>query len=345
MSPVVTRIPPEEGLELLREGELVELGRRAHEVRLEIADPQTVTYVVDRNINYSNVCTADCDFCAFYRKKNDPGAYVLDDGELSAKLQELVDVGGTTVLLQGGLSPTLPFSYYIDLVRKIKEEYGLYVHGFSAPEIAAFHRLFKRPVRDILIDLQAAGLDGIPGGGAEILHDEVRGAITRGKCNTAQWLEVMETAHGLGMATTATMMFGHVETCEHRIAHLEAIRQLQDRTGGFTAFICWTFQPYNTRMSHILPAGGHAYLRQLAVSRLYLDNFPHVQASFVTQGMKVGQLSLFWGADDMGGTMLEENVVKSAGTSVTTNERQLRRIIEDAGFRPQKRTTRYEWIP
>ncbi len=329
---------------LLQEGDLLDLGRRAHEARLDIADPDTVTYVVDRNVNYSNVCTAECQFCAFARTEGVPGAYVLPEDELHRKLQELKDVGGTTVLLQGGLSPTLPFTYYTDLVSTIKHRFGLYVHGFSAPEIIAFHRLFKRPIQAILSDLHAAGLDGIPGGGAEILHDDVRDAISRGKCNTAEWLEVMETAHNLGMPTTATMMFGHVETFEHRIAHLEALRQLQDRTGGFTAFICWTFQPNNTQMSHLLPAGGQAYLRQLAVSRLYLDNFPHVQASLVTQGLKVGQLSLAWGADDMGGTMMEENVVKSAGTSCTTNEAQIRHAIEDAGFRPQKRTTQYEWI-
>lgn len=344
MPAIQTRLSPEEGVELLQKGDLLELGQRAHEARLEIADPEVATYVVDRNINYTNVCTADCDFCAFYRKKNDSDAYVLPDDAIFQKLQELKDVGGTTVLLQGGLSPTLPFTYYTELLRKIKERFGIHIHGFSAPEIVAFHRLFKRPVRDILLDLKAAGLDSIPGGGAEILHDEVRDAITRGKCNTTQWLEVMEIAHEIGLPSTATMMFGHIETYEHRIAHLEALRQLQDRTMGFTAFICWTFQPYNTRMDTIIPAGGHAYLRQLAVSRLYLDNFPHVQASLITQGMKVGQLSLFWGADDMGGTMMEENVVKSAGTSCTTNERQIVKMIRDAGFRPQKRTTRYEWI-
>ncbi len=344
MSSVVNRISPDEAVELFQNSDLIELGRRAHEARLEIADPNVVTYVVDRNVNYSNVCTADCDFCNFYRKKNDEDAYVLPDEEIFQKLKELKAVGGTTVLLQGGLSPTLPFSYYTNLLTKIKENYGLHIHGFSSPEIIAFHRLFKRPIRDILVDLQAAGLDSIPGGGAEILHDDVRKSITRGKCSTSEWLEVMETAHGLGMPTTATMMFGHVETYEHRIAHLEALRQLQDRTGGFTAFICWTFQPNNTRMSEIISAGGHAYLRQLAVSRLYLDNFPHIQASLITQGPKVGQLSMLWGADDMGGTMMEENVVKSAGTSCVTNERQIVKMIKDAGFRPQKRTTRYEWI-
>ncbi|MFH1743399.1 MAG: cyclic dehypoxanthinyl futalosine synthase, partial [bacterium] len=339
-----TRISPDEALSLLRRNDLLDLGQRAHETRLRIADPEVVTYVVDRNVNCTNVCSSRCEFCAFYREPEHPEAFVLSDEEIFVKLQELVDVGGTTVLLQGGLHPGLEFSYYTRLLSMMKERFSLHLHAFSPPEIIAMRNLYHRPIRDILLDLQSAGLDSIPGGGAEILADAVRNKISPNKCSADEWIAVMEEAHRIGLPTTATMMFGHVETYEDRIEHLLRLRDLQDRTGGFTAFICWTFQPRNTRLENTMPMGGHEYLKTLAVSRIFLDNFPHVQASVITQKEEVGQVALFFGADDMGGTTIEENVVRLAGTSHCATEQRLRELIEDAGFRPRKRNTRYERI-
>ena len=313
-------------------------------MRLRIADPDVVTYVVDRNVNYSNICSAQCGFCAFYREPDHPEAFVLSDEEVFSKLRDLVDVGGTTVLLQGGLHPGLEFSFYTHLLSVIKERFDIQLHAFSPPEIIGMSRLYHRPIRDILLDLQSAGLDSIPGGGAEILADRVRKRISPKKCSADEWIQVMEEAHRIGLPTTATMMFGHVETYEDRVEHLVRLRDLQDRTDGFTAFICWTFQPMNTRLDNLLPAGGHEYLRTLSIARIFLDNFPHVQASVITQKEEVGQVALFFGADDMGGTTMEENVVRLAGTSHCAGEQRLRELIEDAGFRPQKRTTCYEWI-
>ena len=339
-----TRLSPEEALRLFHENDLLDIGRRAHEKRLQTADPGVVTYVVDRNVNYSNVCSAQCDFCAFYREAGHPEAFVLSDEELLTKVRELVDVGGTTVLLQGGLHPELPFSYYTRLLSILKGRFEIHLHAFSPPEIIGLSRLYDRAVRDILLDLRSAGLDSIPGGGAEILSETVRQRISPRKCTADEWIRVMEEAHRIGLPTTATMMFGHVETYGDRVEHLVRLRELQDRTGGFTAFICWTFQPLNTRLDHLMPAGGHEYLKTLAISRIFLDNFPHVQASVITQKEEVGQIALFFGADDMGGTTMEENVVRLAGTSHCASEQRLRELIEDAGFRPQKRNTRYKWI-
>jgi cyclic dehypoxanthinyl futalosine synthase len=339
-----TRLSPEEALRLFRENDLPSLGRRAHEMRLAVADPHVVTYVVDRNVNYSNVCSAQCDFCAFYRPPGNAETFVLSNEELLAKVQELVDVGGTTVLLQGGLHPSLPFSYYTRLLSLLKERFDIHLHAFSPPEIIGMNRLYCRSVRDILLDLRSAGLDSVPGGGAEILSDRVRRRISPRKCTADEWILVMEEAHRMGLPTTATMMFGHIETYEDRVEHLVRLRDLQDRTGGFTAFICWTFQPLNTRLQDIMPAGGHEYLKTLAVSRVFLDNFPHVQASVITQKEEVGQIALFFGADDMGGTTIEENVVRLAGTSHCASEQRLRELIEDAGFRPQKRNTLYQKV-
>lgn len=333
-----------EAVEWLRSDDLAGLGEKAHQARLAQADPRVVTYVVDRNINYSNVCAATCEFCAFYRKPGDAGGYVLPLDELFQKIEELVNAGGTQVLLQGGLHPHLPLDFYCDLLNQIKRRFPIDLHAFSAPEIFFFSKKFKMSIPDVLATLQQAGLDTIPGGGAEILSDRVRKAITKGKCLTRDWLAVHEEAHKLGMRTTATMMFGHIETLEERIGHLEHIRSLQDRTGGFTAFIPWTFQAPHTDMADVPESGAVDYLKTLAVSRLYLDNIPNLQASFITQGKQVGQMALFFGANDMGGTMMEENVVAATGVHNCSNENEVRKLVEDAGFVPRKRNTLYQFL-
>lgn len=333
-----------EAVEWLRSDDLAGLGEKAHQARLAQADPRVVTYVVDRNINYSNVCAATCEFCAFYRKPGDAGGYVLPLDELFQKIEELVNAGGTQVLLQGGLHPQLPLDFYCDLLNQIKRRFPIDLHAFSAPEIFFFSKKFKMSIPDVLATLQQAGLDTIPGGGAEILSDRVRKAITKGKCLTRDWLAVHEEAHKLGMRTTATMMFGHIETLEERIGHLEHIRSLQDRTGGFTAFIPWTFQAPHTDMADVPESGAVDYLKTLAVSRLYLDNIPNLQASFITQGKQVGQMALFFGANDMGGTMMEENVVAATGVHNCSNENEVRKLVEDAGFVPRKRNTLYQFL-
>lgn len=338
------RMTCEEAADLFRSGDLIELGERAHEQRMAKANPDAVSYVINRNINYTNVCAAVCDFCAFYRPIKDDEAYVLPDGEIFQKIDELHKAGGTEVLLQGGMHPRLKLDYYCGLLTRIKERFPIHLHAFSAPEIHVFSKINKMPVRDILAGLQAAGLDTIPGGGAEILSDRVRKEITRGKCNTAEWLRVHEEAHKLGMRTSATMMFGHVETIEERVEHLNHIRELQDRTGGFTAFISWTFQSPNTAMEHVEEAGAVEYLRTAAISRLFLDNVVNHQASFITQGKQVGQMALYFGANDMGGTMMEENVVAATGARHCSNEKEVRKLIEDAGFTPRKRNTVYEYL-
>jgi cyclic dehypoxanthinyl futalosine synthase len=338
-----SRLSCDEAVELFKVEDINELGERAHEMRLERHDPTVVTYVVDRNINYTNICAASCDFCAFYRKIKDPDAYVLPDEEILQKIQELVDTGGTQVLLQGGLHPKLPLSYYTNLLQQIKERFpSVDIHGFSAPEIVLFTKLTRMPVANVLRELQAAGLNSIPGGGAEILSDRVRKAITRGKCMTREWLHVHEEAHKLGMRTTATMMFGHIETIAERVEHFNHIRELQDRTGGFTAFIPWTFQASHTDMEEVPEAGAVDYLRTLAIARIFLDNVPNLQSSFITQGKHVGQIALFYGANDMGGTMMEENVVAQTGISNCSNEKEVCKIVEDAGFIPRKRNTLYQ---
>ncbi len=338
-----TRLTPQAALELFQE-DLMSLGERAHQMRLQTTDPLSVTYVVDRNINYSNICSAHCDFCAFYRNLKDTEGYVLPNEEIYRKIDELIQTGGTQVLLQGGLHPKLPLSYYCELLQGIKQRFEIDLHAFSAPEIFHFTKVTKMPIAHLLSQLQEAGLDTIPGGGAEILSDRVRKKITRGKCLTHEWLAVHDEAHRLGMRTTATMMFGHIETLDERIEHLEHIRSLQDRTGGFTAFIPWTFQGHNTQMEEVPEVGSVEYLKTLAISRLYLDNVPNLQASFITQGKHVGQMSLFFGANDMGGTMMEENVVAATGSHHCSNENEVRKIIEDAGFSPRKRNTLYQYL-
>lgn len=339
------RITPEDAVELFHSDDLMSLGERAHDMRMQIADPTVVTYVVDRNINYSNACAATCYFCAFYRKWDHEEAYTLPIDEILEKIQEMVDVGGTQALMQGGLHPKLPFSYYTDLLRAIRERFPhIDLHSFSAPEIYFFSKKYKMPVHEVIRQLRDAGLSSIPGGGAEILSDRVRKEITKGKCMTHEWLAVHEEAHKLGMRTTATMMFGHIETLEERVEHLNHLRDLQDRTGGFTAFIPWTFQASNTDMEHVPEAGAVEYLKTLAISRIFLDNVPNIQSSFITQGKQVGQMGLFFGANDMGGAMLEENVVAATGIHNCSNEKELQKLITDAGFTPKKRNTQYQLL-
>lgn len=340
------RIGREEALALFHSHDLFALAERAQQVRFAHNPKRIVTYNVNRNINYTNVCDAGCKFCAFYRREGDKDAYTLEEQDFIQKIEELVSVGGTEVLLQGGHHPELRLAYYEDLLRFLTERFpGVTVHGFSPPEIVHLaERVEKKSIRDILEALKAAGLRSMPGGGAEILVDSVRRKMAAAKCTAGQWLEVMETAHALGIGTTATMMFGHIESLQDRVEHLERLRALQDRTGGFRAFIAWTFQDKNCLWEgRVKPSkGSFDYLRTLALSRIFLDNFPHVQASYVTQSLKIGQVALHFGADDLGGTMLEENVVRMAGANYChTNEQELRVLIQEAGFAPQKRDTFY----
>jgi cyclic dehypoxanthinyl futalosine synthase len=335
-----TRLEREEGLTLLRDGELLELGALADAVRWRKHPVPVVTYIIDRNINYTNVCTAQCAFCAFYRDLHSDEGYLLSKQELALKIEETLALGGRQILLQGGLHPDLGIEYYEGLFRWIKESFPIWIHGLSPAEVQHIARVSKLGLEQVLRRLMAAGLDSIPGGGAEILSDRVRRVIGIAKGSTAEWLEVMETAHRLGMKTTATMMFGHVETLEERIEHLLRLRELQDRTGGFTAFIGWTFQPQNTALAGD-ELTSFQYLRTLAVSRVMLDNFPSVQASWVTQGPKIGQVSLRFGANDFGSLMIEENVVSAAGSHFRLTEAELARAIQDAGFVPKRRSMDY----
>jgi cyclic dehypoxanthinyl futalosine synthase len=337
------RISREEGVALLRDADLIELGGLADAVRWRLHPEPTVTYIIDRNINYTNVCSAQCAFCAFYRDLPSREGYVLTKAELAQKIEETLSLGGRQILLQGGLHPDLGIEYYEELFRWIKATYPIWIHGLSPAEIKHIERVSSLTTEDVLKRLVAAGLDSIPGGGAEVLSDRVRSVIGIAKGSTGDWLQVMETAHRLGMKTTATMMFGHVETLEERIDHLLHLRDLQDRTGGFTAFIAWTFQPANTAIGGD-EVTSFQYLRTLAVARVVLDNFPNVQASWVTQGGKIGQVSLRFGANDFGSLMIEENVVSAAGAHFRLTEAEIARSILDAGFVPKRRTMRYEIV-
>ncbi len=332
-----------EGLALLKSKELILIGLAANAVRKKLHPEPVVTFVIDRNINYTNVCRTKCRFCAFYRSEDDPEAYVLSYEEIFDKVRETIDCGGTQILMQGGLHPGLPFTYYLDMLKAIKERFDIHIHSFSPPEIVHFSRISGLPVRGVLQRLQEAGLDSIPGGGAEILDDRVRKYISPHKISWKEWMDVMTTAHELGMKTTVTMMFGSVETLEERVMHLIRIREAQDRTGGFRAFIPWSYQPANTELGGET-ATGVDYLKTLAVSRLMLDNVPNVQASWVTQGAKLAQVSLSFGANDFGGTMLEENVVRAAGVSYRVPMDEIIRSIKDAGYQPAQRNTGYEII-
>ena len=339
------RLTPDEGLALLESRDLTALGAAADAVARRLHPEPYRTYNIDRNVNYTNVCSAVCDFCAFYRTPKSPEGYVLDRETIFRKIEETIALGGDQVLLQGGMNPELPLEWYEDLLRAIRERFPkVNLHAFSPPEIYALHKLVKLPVRTVLERLKAAGLGSLPGGGAEILVDRVRREITRGKVMSDDWLDVCRQWHLLGGKGSATMMFGHVETLAERIEHLERIRRLQDETRGFTAFICWTFQPENTDLAHLPKAGAFEYLKTQAVARLYLDNVPNIQSSWVTQGLKIGQLALTFGANDMGSLMIEENVVASAGTVHHLNLAEIRGAISELGFQPRQRNVFYELI-
>jgi len=339
------RLSPDDGLALLRDGDLLSLGAAADAVCRRLHPEPYRTFNIDRNINYTNVCAAVCDFCAFYRKVGDSEAYVLDRDALLQKVRETVELGGDQILMQGGLHPDLPFDWYEDLLRDIKSHFpGVNVHGFSPPEIHFFHKKFRMPLREVLQRLKDAGLGSLPGGGGEILADRVRKEITRGKVLSDDWINVHRAWHELGGRSTATMMFGHVETLEERVEHFQRVRDLQDETGGLTAFISWTFQPDHTEMKDVPAAGAFEYLRNQAVSRLYLDNVPNIQSSWVTQGPKIGQLALYFGANDMGSLMIEENVVAAAGTVHHLSLEQIKRAIRDSGYVPRQRNVFYEYI-
>jgi cyclic dehypoxanthinyl futalosine synthase len=337
------RVDRDEAIALLRDGDFLELGMLADVVRWRKHPDPVVTYIIDRNINYTNVCTAQCAFCAFYRDLPSKEGYLLGKAELTRKIDETMALGGRQILLQGGLHPDLGIEYYEELFGWMKATFPIWIHGLSPAEVQHIARVSNLSLEQTLRRLMDAGLDSIPGGGAEILSDRVRKVIGIAKGSTAEWLEVMETAHGLGMKTTATMMFGHVETLEERVEHLLHLRDLQDRTGGFTAFIAWTFQPENTALAGD-ELTSFQYLRTLAVSRIVLDNFPNVQASWVTQGSKIGQVSLRFGANDFGSLMIEENVVSAAGSHFRLTEAEMARAIQEAGFAPKRRTMSYDIV-
>jgi cyclic dehypoxanthinyl futalosine synthase len=337
------RIDASEALQLLREADLLTLGDLASKRRHQMHPASAVTFVVDRNINYTNICTSGCRFCAFFKPPGDPEGYVISKQELSDKIQETIDLGGTQILLQGGMNPDLKLDDYLEMLSWIKQHFDIHIHGFSPPEIHALAEQSSLPLETVLKQLMEAGLGSIPGGGAEILVDKIRHRVSPNKCNTEQWLQVMRTAHGLGLKSTATMMFGHLETEGDIIAHMLKIRMLQDETGGFTAFIPWTFQPKNTRID-VTPKTSVEYLRVLALSRLVIDNIPNIQGSWVTQGEKIVQVALFFGANDIGSTMIEENVVAAAGVTFRLPQERMIRLIRDAGFQPVQRDCFYNTI-
>ena len=361
------RITKKEGLKIFKDADLLELGQRSDDMRKKLHPENIVTFIIDRNINYTNICINRCRFCAFWKDEGDPEAYLLSKNELFKKIEETINLGGTQILIQGGLHPNLDLSYYINLLHEIKSRFDINIHGFSPPEICYIADRSHLTIRETLTLLKEAGLDSIPGGGAEILSDRVREVISPKKIKSGRWLKVMEEAHRLGMRTTATMMFGSIEKAEDIIEHLDAVRSLQDKTNGFTAFIPWSFQPGNTELSRKLsvfshqskkrlstfdsrlltinyPATAVEYLKVLALSRLYLDNIENIQASWVTQGLKLAQVALRFGANDFGSTMIEENVVASTGVSYRVSKEDIIKTIKDAGFIPAQRDTYYTII-
>lgn len=338
------RLTREDATALYGEADLHTLASLANAVRFRLHPDPIVTYVGDRNINYSNVCVCGCRFCAFYRSPDHPEAYLISREELTRKIDETIRLGGTQILLQGGHHPDLPFEWYEDLLRFMRSNWpNLHIHAFSPPEIWFWSKKYGLSVREILSRLIAAGLDSVPGGGAEVLRDDARSRVSPNKCAAGQWLDVMAEAHALGLKTTATMMFGHEEEPEARLDHLLAVRDLQDKTGGFTAFIPWTFQPGNTAIKRE-PLPAPAYLRLLAVARLVLDNVPNIQASWVTMGPDVAQLALYYGANDFGSLMIEENVVAAAGVSYKMSREDINKTIEAAGFTPRQRLMNYSLV-
>ncbi len=336
-------ISQQEALDLFNSDDLVGIGMAANEVRRKKTDPRIATYQIDRNINYTNFCTEYCSFCAFYRPMGSKEGYILTFEQICAKIDEMLELGGTGILLQGGLNPDLKLDYYENLLRSLKQKYPrVHLHCFSAPEIICIAEISGLSIRDTIARLRDAGLGSIPGGGAEILDDEIRARISRLKCTANEWEEVHRSAHSLGLRTTATMMFGCGENFQHRVNHFERVRRLQEETGGFTAFIPWIFAPENTPLGKKVPeATAVDYLKTLAISRLYLDNIDHIQSSWLTPGIKICQIGLQFGADDVGSILIEENVVYAAGVRNRTNESELRRIISDAGYIPAQRDTLY----
>jgi cyclic dehypoxanthinyl futalosine synthase len=337
------RISDDDYRTLEQSADLHTVGFLADMVRRQKHAEKNVTYVIDRNINYTDICVSACKFCAFYKGPEDGSGYLLSFEEIGQKIKETQDLGGTQILLQGGLHPDLPLEYYEKMVRYMKDT-GIHVHGFSPPEIHHFAQISGLSLTEVIQRLIDAGLGSIPGGGAEILSDRVRQLTAPRKCTADEWLKVMTTAHSLGLKTTATMMFGHLETKEERLEHLRRIRTAQDETHGFTAFIPWPFQPDNTLYADLEKTSAFEYLKTLALTRIYLDNFDNIQASWVTQGPKVAQLSLSFGANDFGSTMIEENVVAAAGVSFRLTEQEIRRLVTDAGFIPRQRLMDYTLV-
>jgi cyclic dehypoxanthinyl futalosine synthase len=343
----VSRLSVDEALDLIKNGDLRELGEMASAKKLELHPNKITTFIVDRNINYTNTCWVDCKFCAFYKHVNEEDAYLLSFDEIDRKIDELIAIGGTQILFQGGVHPKLKIQWYEELVSHIATKYpNIDIHGFSAVEIDYIARVSKISISEVLLRLKNAGLYSIPGAGAEILSDRVRDIISPKKCSSSTWLEVHKEAHKIGLKSTATMMFGTVESDEEIVEHLDKIRTLQDETGGFRAFILWSFQSANTKLiaeyPHIKKQSPNRYLRLLAVSRLFLDNFKNIQSSWVTQGSYIGQLALKFGANDLGSTMMEENVVKAAGASYRMSQAQMIELIKDIGEFPAKRNTNYD---
>jgi cyclic dehypoxanthinyl futalosine synthase len=332
-------------LELYENAPLLELGQRADAERWRHHPANSVTYIIDRNINYTNVCVADCKFCAFYRRPKDGEGYVLSFEQIGAKIDECRAIGGVQILLQGGHNPYIPFDWYLELMRYIKANHPIHIHGFSPSEVVFFSERFRIPMPEVVRRLREAGLDSIPGGGGEILVDEVRQRVAKKKAQTEEWLGVQEEAHRQGMKTSVTMMYGLGESNADRIEHLFRIRDVQERTGGFTAFICWPLQPEGTEMADSPRTDAVTYLRTLAMGRIICHNIPNLQSSWVTMGHKVGQVALRFGANDYGSLMMEENVVSSAGTTYRTTIAEMERVIRDAGYAPRRRRQDYSLLP
>jgi cyclic dehypoxanthinyl futalosine synthase len=332
-------------LDFYQRAPLLELGAEADRVRERLHPGDIVTYIVDRNINYTNVCVADCGFCAFYRRPKDSEGWTLSYEQIGAKIDEAKALGGVQILMQGGHNPYIPFEWYLDLLRYIKRNHPIHVHGFSPSEVDFWSKLYRMDARDVIRELQKAGLDSIPGGGGEILVQRVRDDVAKKKAGADRWLQIMEIAHQEGMKTSVTMMYGIGETLAERLEHLERVKEVQKRTGGFTAFICWPLQPENTpRMSHMPKTDAVDYLRTVAFSRIMLDNVPNIQSSWVTMGMKIGQTALRFGCNDFGSLMIEENVVSAANTTHRTSIEEMERLIRDAGFTPARRRQDYSII-
>jgi cyclic dehypoxanthinyl futalosine synthase len=336
---------PRDLVEYFEWASLLELGSEADRVRQRLHPGEVVTYIVDRNINYTNVCVADCAFCAFYRRPKHSEGYTLSFEQIGAKVEEAKALGAVQILMQGGHNPYIPFQWYLDLLRYIKRHHPIHIHGFSPSEVDFFSTVFRMDAREVVRELKAAGLDSIPGGGGEILVQRVRDLVAKKKAGADRWLEVMEIAHQEGMKTSVTMMYGIGETLAERVEHLLRVKEVQERTHGFTAFICWPLQPENTPgMSQVVKTDAVDYLRTVAFARIVLDNVPNIQSSWVTMGMKIGQVALRFGCNDFGSLMMEENVVSAANTTNRTTIAEMERLIRDAGFTPKRRRQDYSVI-